>query len=209
MGLAASDAAVPPWGLVPAETAALLRRHQHDLAAEIIGEVEAQVPEFGWRDAPDRRAAMVEATREGVAEFAVLLTGSAQCWPRPLLDRFAAAGAREARAGRGLEQLQSALRAGARAVLRWLSVQSERLRLPRSAYRAFAEAVFAALDEFAAAAAEGHRRELGRQGADRQRHRSRLLSLLTTDPPVAVEALGDVAAQADWRLPRTMAALVF
>ncbi|REE97053.1 PucR family transcriptional regulator [Thermomonospora umbrina] len=204
-----SDATRPPWSLVPAETAALLRRHQQELAIEIIGEVEAQVPEFGRLDAVDRRAAMVEAVRGGVAEFAGLLGAPAARRPQHLIDRFAAAGAEEARAGRALDRFQAALRAGARAVLRWLSVQSERLRLPRSAYRAFAEAVFAALDEFAAAAAEGHRRELGRQGEDRRRNRARLLSLLTMDPPLTPEALADVAAQADWTLPRTMAAVVF
>jgi hypothetical protein len=209
MTLAMSEHQTQPWSLVPAQTAVLLRRHRLDLATEIIDEVAAQVPEYAWRADPERRAAVVDAARRTVAEFADLVGGTATGWPRHMLDLFGEAGAQEARAGRGLDQLQSALRAGARAVLRWLAVQSERLRLPRSVYRAFAEAVFASLDEFAAAAAEGHRRELARQGGDRARHRVRLLSLLTTDPPVAPEAIADAAAQADWTVPRTMAALVF
>jgi hypothetical protein len=204
-----SDYPVPPWSLVPAQTAVLLRRYRLDLATEIIDEVEAQVPEYAWRSDPERRAAMVETTRRAVAEFADLMGAAATGWPRHVLDLFGEVGAQEARDGRGLDQLQSALRAGARAVLRWLAVQSERLRLPRSVYRAFAEAVFASLDEFASAAAEGHRRELARQGGDRARHRVRLLSLLAAEPPVAPEAVADAAAQADWTVPRTMAALVF
>ncbi|SEG89705.1 DNA-binding transcriptional regulator, PucR family [Thermomonospora echinospora] len=191
------------------QAAALLRHHRLDLATEIVDEVAAQVPEYSWQTDPERRAALVETIRRTVAEFADLMGGPATGWPRHMLDLFGEAGAQEARAGRGLDRLQSALRAGARAVLRWLAVQSERLRLPRSMYRAFAEAVFTSLDEFADAAAEGHRRELAKQGDDRVRHRVRLLSLLVTEPSVAPEVIADTAAQADWTVPRTTAALVF
>lgn len=208
MTLMASDRQVPPWSLVPPQAAALLRRYQADLATEIFDEVRAQVPEYAWREAPERRAEMAEATRRTVAEFANLMGGPAPTWPRHLLEHFMEAGAEEARAGRGLELLQAALRAGARAALRWLAVQSERLRLPGEVYRVFAEMVFTTLDELAAAAAEGHRRELARQGGDRARHRTRLLSLLATEPPVAPEVIADAAAQAGWAVPRSMAVLL-
>ncbi len=114
----------------------------------------------------------------------------------------------ELRQGRSLDSLLAAYRAGARVAWRRLSGTAERAGLPPEVIYALADAIFAYIDELSAESAEGYAAEQAARQDQARIRRDRLLSsLLLPDPPPLAD-LERLAAEADWRAPATVAALV-
>src|SRR6266705_2411822 len=137
------------WPVIPVSVADQLRPLLPALVPEMVAEIQASVAEYARPD--DRRYA--RAVRRG-AEAAVhhFLDRIAD----PGVPRDAAAavfrglGSAEAEEGRSLEALGSALRAGARVALRWLTQASQQVEAPVETLGWLAEALLAFLDEIAA-----------------------------------------------------------
>lgn len=195
------------WPVIPVSVADQLRPLLPALVPEMVAEIQASVAEYARPD--DRRYA--RAVRRG-AEAAVhhFLDRIAD----PGVPRDAAAavfrglGSAEAEEGRSLEALESALRAGARVALRWLTQASQQVEAPVETLGWLAEALLAFLDEIAALSAEGYARSQDRVAGELQRRRQRLAGLLLAEPPAAAEAVSELARLAQWRLPRLVSVVV-
>ena len=110
----------------------------------------------------------------------------------------------EMRAGRSLDALLAAYRLGARVAWRRLAAAGERAGLQPHTLYALAEAIFAYIDELSADSIEGYAREQAAAAGALQRRRQRLAALLVQDPPAAPATVEAAAANAAWRLPRSV-----
>ncbi|MFC5754052.1 PucR family transcriptional regulator [Actinomadura rugatobispora] len=189
----------------PPDVVAVLRPELPSLAAEIVEEIRYSVTEFGGplQDGPPTviRPAVERALRQFVdrlADPAAAADGGTR-----ICRGF---GRHEYRAGRSLDALQAAYRVGARVAWRRIADVGRRAGWPAETMSLLAEAVFTYVEEIAAYTVEGHLQ--ARQSAsDRlQALRRRLVELvLTRGHAMSGEALADLAREARWRLPATVA----
>jgi hypothetical protein len=111
------------------------------------------------------------------------------------------------RAGRSLDALLSAYRIGARLAWEHFVAAGEAAGYePRTLYR-LASAIFDYIDGISAESVEGFTQERAAAEGERQRRRRALARLLTRDD-VSADEVRDVARQAGWPPPATVAALV-
>lgn len=112
----------------------------------------------------------------------------------------------EARSGRTTDALLSAYRVGARVAWLALSEAGVGAGLSAAQMAAFADGVFAYIDELSALSVAGHNDELETTGRVQERLRERLARLLLTQAPA--DAVATAARRADWPEPNTLTALV-
>jgi lambda repressor-like predicted transcriptional regulator len=196
-----------PWEALPGDVADVLRPELPALADEIVAEVSRGVPDY----ARPLEGPFGQALRTGVEEALGRFTSFVE---NPGMDPDAGRevyvnlGRGEMRAGRSLDALLAAYRLGARVAWRRLAAAGERAGLsPRTLYT-LAEAIFAYIDELSADSIEGYAREQAAAAGALQRRRQRLAALLVQEPRAAAATVEASAASADWRLPRSLAALV-
>ncbi|GAA3232516.1 helix-turn-helix domain-containing protein [Actinocorallia longicatena] len=175
------------------------------LVEEMIDEIKAKVPEYSRVD-PAYIANMREAVEGAVSHFVNLLDDSETSLEK-LTEVYRFIGWGEAREGRSLDNLQIAMRLGARVALRRITVESERHDLPRSALGELAEAILLFLDELAASAAAGYHTASEQVAGEQSRRRRRLLDLLLAEPAASQGAVAEAARNAEWRIPKTVAAI--
>jgi hypothetical protein len=196
-----------PWEALPPEVAHVLRPELPALADEIVAELSRGVPDY----ARPLEGPFGQALRAGVEEALGRFTtfvGSPGTDPDAGREVYLNLGRGEMRAGRSLDALLAAYRLGARVAWRRLAAAGERAGLsPRTLYT-LAEAIFAYIDELSALSIEGYAREQAAAAGALQRRRQRLAALLVQDPPPAAATVEAAAANAGWRLPRSLAALV-
>ena len=196
-----------PWGALPPEVAEVLRPELPGLAEEIVTELSHGVPDY----ARPLEGPFGKALRSGVEEALGRFTGMVE---NPGADRdesrevYLNLGRGEMRAGRSLDALLAAYRLGARVAWRRLAAAGERAGLPPHTLYALAEAIFAYIDELSADSIEGYAREQAAAAGTLQRRRQRLAALLVQEPPADPATVEAEAANAAWRLPRNLAALV-
>jgi hypothetical protein len=199
--------AAHPWEGLPPEVADVLRPELPALADEIVDELSHGVPDY----ARPLEGPFGQALRHGVEEALGRFTTMVA---EPGADRDAGRevyvnlGRGEMRAGRSLDALLAAYRLGARVAWRRLAAAGERAGLPPRTLYALAEAIFAYIDELSADSIEGYAREQAAAAGALQRRRQRLTALLVQEPPAAPATVEAAAANAAWRLPRTLSALV-
>ncbi|HEY7485494.1 MAG TPA: helix-turn-helix domain-containing protein [Streptosporangiaceae bacterium] len=194
------------WRAVPREVAAVLKPHLGVLADEIVGEIQQRVPEYA-RPLDAKYTATLRVAVEGALDlFVDLIDDPDASWTR-VTDVFREIGRGEAAEGRSLDALQTALRLGARLSLRRLTDESERLDISRRALGLLAEAIFALLDEIADAAAQGYTEAREQVAGETEHRRRRLLDLLLAEPAAAPQAIAELSRSAQWRMPRTVAAV--
>ncbi|MFL6001608.1 MAG: PucR family transcriptional regulator [Nocardioides sp.] len=112
----------------------------------------------------------------------------------------------EARSGRTVDALLAAYRIGARVSWREMSDTAVRNDVEADTLAAFAELVFAYIDELSAASVAGHTDELDTTGQVRRRLLERLAQhLVQGSPPEAVQS---AAERAGWSPPKTLTAVV-
>ena len=196
-----------PWEGLPPEVADVLRPELPALADEIVAELSRGVPDY----ARPLEGPFGKALRTGVEEALRRFTTIVE---NPGADTDAGRevyvnlGRGEMRAGRSLDALLAAYRLGARVAWRRLAAAGERGGLsPRTLYT-LAEAIFAYIDELSADSIEGYAREQAAAAGALQRRRQRLAALLVQEPPAAPATVEAAAANAGWRLPRRLIALV-
>ena len=185
----------------------MLRPELPGLADEIVTELSHEVPDY----ARPLEGPFGKALRNGVEEA---LGGFTSMVANPRADRdegreaYLNLGRGEMRAGRSLDALLAAYRLGARVAWRRLAAAGERAGLPPHTLYALAEAIFAYIDELSADSIEGYAREQAAAAGTLQRRRQRLAALLVQEPPADPATVEAEAANAAWRLPRRLAALV-
>ncbi|MFC4532387.1 helix-turn-helix domain-containing protein [Sphaerisporangium dianthi] len=182
----------------------VIRAHLPELAEEMLGEIQASVPEYA-RPGDEK---YVTAVRRAVEEaLRLFLTRAADGGSRPgrMTEVFRAIGKGEAYEGRPLDSLQAALRICARVAWRRLALSAETLDLSRQGLCGAGEAILVYLDEIAAAAAEGYAEAHIKVAGELELRRRRLLDLLVADPPPDPRAVEDLARAVGWPVPKTLA----
>jgi hypothetical protein len=111
------------------------------------------------------------------------------------------------RAGRSLESLLSAYRAGARVAWRQFAELGTDAGLDPQTLYLLAESIFAYIDVLSAESAEGHALEQSAAAGEAQLRRRRLVRVLVREPAADPETVAAVAAEAQWPLPRSLAAM--
>jgi PucR C-terminal helix-turn-helix domain len=194
----------PPWELLDPSVAKALQPVVPALVDEVIAAVGAAVPEYeGQLDANVRRG-----VQQGLEGFLELVAGG-DAARLPGRDVYMAFGRGEWRAGRSLEALLAAYRAGAQVAWRELSSVGHEKGLPPPTLYTLAEAIFAYIDEISAASAEGFAQQQSAAARELGERRRRLLELLLDAPGANASAVEAAAVEAEWELPRGLAALAF
>lgn len=192
-----------PWHELPPGIAEVLRPQLAEVADEIIAAVR-KVPAYSRPlDGPlgaGIRAGVEEALGHFLAEIE---RGGPVARP----DVYLALGRGEMRAGRSLESLLSAYRAGARVAWRQFAAVGAAAGLEPDTLYLLAESLFAYIDVLSAESAEGHALEQSAAAGEADLRRRRLVRLLVREPPAEETAIDAAAADAGWTLPRTLAAL--
>jgi hypothetical protein len=194
----------PAWEELGPEVAAALRPALPALVDETIEAVGAAVPVY--------EGVLDQGVRTGVLQA---LEGFVELIERgdetqlPGRGVYVAFGRGEMRAGRSLDALLTAYRAGAQVAWRRCAEAGDRAGLePRVLYK-LAEAIFAYIDELSAASAEGHAQEQSLAAREQDERRRRLLERLLQYPPPAPEEADTAARAAGWELPERLTAMAF
>lgn len=196
------------WPAIPARVADQLRPVLPVLVEEMVAEILASVDEYAGA-ARDGNESYEHAVRRGAQEAAsqfVSRIADPGVSRDHATDLFRRLGQAEAGEGRSLEALQAALRAGARAALRWLTQASGRMDAPLETLSQLTEALLVYLDEIAAEFAQGY--ASAQTAGDFQRRRRRLIGLLLAEAPAPPRAIEELARLAQWRCPRQVSVIV-
>jgi hypothetical protein len=199
--------AADPWAAIPAEVAGQLRPVLPKVVEEMVAEIHATVAEYARPGDGSYEHAVRRGAEEAASQFIARIADPGASFDQAA-EVFRRLGAAEASEGRSLEALQSALRAGARVALRWLTHASQWMDAPLETLSLLAEALFVFLDEIAALSAEGYAQAQAQVAGELQRRRRRLVGLLLAEPPAAVEAIDEMTRLAQWRQPRQLSVVV-
>ena len=191
-----------PGTAFSAQTAGVVRARLGEAIPEMIEAIAAGVPGYAGRAGSDYKQRLADAVTGAVACFIAHVAGPDQS-TKAIMTEFRAIGGAAAREGRTLDALQDALRLGARVAWRWLCEADA--GLDRRELSRVGEAVFAYLDELAAACAQGYAEARVQAAGDRQR---RLLGAIVSDPPPRAELVASLAQAAAWVLPARVAVVV-
>jgi hypothetical protein len=200
-------AAASPWPAIPPTVADQLRPVLPALIEEMVAEIHASVAEYARPGDGSYAHAVRRGAEEAASQFVDRIADPGASWDQAAAV-FRRLGGAEAGEGRSLESFQSALRAGARVALRWLTHASQWMDAPVQTLGLLAEALFVFLDEIAALSAEGYAQAQNQVAGEVQRRRRRLVGLLLAEPPAAAEAVSELARLAQWRPPRLVSVVV-
>ncbi|MFJ5234685.1 helix-turn-helix domain-containing protein [Kitasatospora sp. NPDC088391] len=179
-----------------------LRAEQQSLAAEIIREIRSAVPEFSRPLSGQFGTGIQQGVETALAEFVDRISGLPAPGPRQLRV-YRSLGRGELAEGRSLDALQATFRLGARIAWRRYARVARRRGLGPEQLVTLAEAVFAHIDEVAAASVQGYMDARTDRAGALGRARHRLLDLLLTG--AAPADLAAAAQAADWPLPALVA----
>jgi hypothetical protein len=183
-----------------------IRAQLDTIAAEMVKEVQAQIPEYARPLDPTYMRTVRLAVEAALWHFVDLLERADRSGER-WRELFHAIGAGEMHEGRSLDDLHAALRLCARLGWRWLVDFAAAERAPVHTLGALADVVFGYLDQIADASAAGYAQAQAAAAGEIDRRRRRLLELLLADPPASAEAVAAAAESARWRVPGRVAAV--
>ena len=188
-----------PWHDLPAEVVVALRPVLPGTADEMIDAVR-EVPAYARPLEGDFGRAIRVGVEAALRHFLAEIEAGG---PVARSDAYVLLGRGEMRAGRSLESLLGAYRAGARVAWRRFAAAGAAAGLePQTLYR-LAESIFAYIDVLSAESAEGHALEQSAAAGEAQLRHRRLVRLLVRDPPPDADPRrrrgrrGTVAAAAD------------
>lgn len=191
-----------PLEPLPRQFAAFIRPELPGLLNEIRAEVTRAYPVYGrLLNGPGG-----DAIRQGVEQALVAFVdqvadpGRSSELRDELLRRF---GRVEAYEGRDLETLQSAYRLGARIALRRARSVGRQHNLSPTLILAFADALFAYVEELEAVTREGYAEVRERAVSEVSALRRQLLHLILVSSPLPQTTVSELCEAAAWELPRT------
>ncbi len=202
------DLTAPPWEALLPGTAEALRPGLDRTADVVIEAIRTAVPAY----ARPLEGRFGEGIRTGVIRALEGFVSAAEGNPqRPSRgwDIYFELGRGEAREGRPLEALLSAYRIGARVAWRHAAAGARQAGLGGDALAPLAEAMFAYIDELSARSAEGFAYEQSVVAGEAAGRRRALVQLMVARPPAEPAAVEDAARDAGWRLPDTLAVVVW
>ncbi|MEU1200638.1 helix-turn-helix domain-containing protein [Streptomyces sp. NPDC005813] len=193
-----------PFKVFPSDLHDHLRPFFADIAEEVVRAIRTEIPEYA-RPTDDTYMHVVhQGVEHALQGFLERMAKPDTDW-EPVKATYLRIGRGEAEEGRSLDSFQSALRLGARVTWRRVNALVDAELLPREVLAALGEALFLHLDEMAAATTAGYTEARLHAAGELQQRRSRLVDLLTADPPASAEAISDLAHSARWPVPRALA----
>ncbi|MFD9961882.1 helix-turn-helix domain-containing protein [Amycolatopsis sp. NPDC058986] len=186
---------------LPSGLGALILPELPSLADEIVRRVRETIPEYGMAlDGP-----YAQKIRLGV-EHALRQFADQIIDPRLPQDEraevYRALGRVEAREGRSLDSLQSALRTGMRVAWKRIIDFGQRAGLPQRTIWLLGDAALAHMDLLAGLAVDGYTQIQTRTAGNIERARGRLLDMLVGDASISHDTLLTLAQQARWSIPQ-------
>lgn len=197
-----AEAAPASWPVLSAETAAVVQARLSGAIPEMIEVIGRAVPGYGSQQQPGNQQRLTDAVTGAVAQFLAHIARPGRS-ARAVTAEFRAAGRAAAREGRTLDALQDALRLGARVA--WRCLCEADTGLDRRELSQVGEAIFAYLDELAAACAQGYAEARAQDARERQQG---LLRTILSDPPPPAGLVAGLAREAGWELPAQVAVAV-
>ena len=193
-------------GISP-DVARILRPVLPDLAAEMIREIGAQVPDYSRPLEGPFGVTLRYGVERALRRFVDTIEH-----PEGVSERdrrtYIELGRGEMRQGRTLNALLAAYRVGAQVSWRRFVEAGVRGGLaPDTLYRV-GEAIFAYIDEISGESIEGYAAEQSALAGEEGRRRQHLVRLLASDPPTSPDVLRAAAGHASWTPPARIAALV-
>jgi hypothetical protein len=192
-----------PWHELPPAVAAVVRPLLPGLVDEIIAAV-GTVPAYQRPLEGDFGVGVRVGVEQALNHLVLEIEAGG---PVPRSDVYRRLGRGEMRAGRSLDALLSAYRAGARVTWRRAAEAGEQSGLEPATLYLLAESIFAYIDVLSAESAEGYALEQTHIAGETELARRRLVRLLVRDPPAEPELVQAAAREAVWELPRTLAAV--
>lgn len=196
-----------PWEDLPPSVAKALRPELPELVDEIITALSESVPAYARPLEGPFGVGLRVGVEEALQQFVEMIE-TPEAGRGSGSEVYINLGRGEMRAGRSLEALLAAYRIGARVAWRRLSQAGASADLSPDTLCLLAESIFAYIDELSAESAEGYAQEQSQVASERQQRRRRLVRLLLQQPQPESETVRAAAAEAQWRLPNTLAALV-
>ncbi len=196
--------------LLPPEAVTTIRAELATVADDVVEAIIAEVPSYDDAFSGSMGETIKSAVQIALGGFLSLASGRRGTDPRtptaPAVEGAYQLGRGEARSGRSTDALLAAYRIGARVSWRRMSGYAVDAGLDADTLAAFAELVFAYIDELSAASVAGHTDEAATTGRVRQRLLERVAHHLLSGSaePTVVEA----AERADWTPPTTLTALI-
>lgn len=212
-GVALPGAAVTATGTslrLDARITDALRVQLREVAGHVVATIMEDIP--AYREAFSGRMGenIGDAVQMALGGFLRLASRERSVDPSapmgPALEAAFTLGRGEARNGRSADALLSAYRVGARVAWRELSATAVARGVPAETIAAFAEMVFAYIDELSASSVAGHATELAAADRERERHRSRLAVALAQG--ASPEQLATLAERARWSPPKSLTAVL-
>ncbi|MDW5594341.1 helix-turn-helix domain-containing protein [Conexibacter stalactiti] len=200
----ASSEILRPWHELPPGVVDVLRPELPGVAREIIDAVRVEVPPYARGLTGPFGRGLVAGVEQALRQF---VDGIEAGGRMPRARVYVDLGRGEMRAGRSLDTLLSAYRVGARVAWRRFAALGAEAGLPPATLFELAESIFVYIDELSAKSAEGYALEQSAAAGERSARRQRLVRLLVRDPPADPIDVEDVAREAEWRLPETVAVL--
>ena len=196
--------------LLSAAAVAEMRSELPEVADHVVAAVIGEVPSYTDAFSGPMGETIRNAVQLALGGFLSLVDGRRGAGPRtptaPAVEGAYQLGRGEARSGRSTEALLAAYRIGARVSWREMSMTAVRNGVDAEALVAFAELVFAYIDELSAASVAGHTDELATTGRVRQRLLERVGQALLSGMPE--QGVLEAAERAGWEPPATLTAVL-
>ncbi|PVY97292.1 PucR-like helix-turn-helix protein [Actinomycetospora cinnamomea] len=194
-----------PWADVPEEARDRLRPVVLDAGDEIIATVRAEVAEYALSMDGEFGRRIRLGVSVALDQFLDLL-GTDEALPDTRV--YFELGRVEHRHGRTMDALQSAYRIGSRVLWRRIAASGDDHGLEPDAIFCLAEALFAYIEQLAAASVSGYAYEQSLAAGSRQARQHALVERLCRAPGPEAPELETLARDAGWPVPRSVAALV-
>lgn len=194
---------------LPSSLAGALRPALPGLAGEIIQAIGREIPEYARPLEGPFGVALTRGVQRALGRFVDLIEegGVDPAAADPRSSIYVQLGRGEQQAGRSLDALLGAYRLGARLAWERFVVAAESAgEAPRALY-ALAGAIFSYIDAISAESVDGFTQEQARSASERTRRRRALVRALDRDEADA-ESIADLAREAGWAVPTSLAALV-
>lgn len=198
------DSADPPWTAMPADLAELLRPYLDAATEHMVSAVKEHVPEFAGPPGSMADRRVQRAVGMAARQFVEVIEDPDASWDS-LTEVYRAIGADEARRGRSLDRLQTAMRVSGQVACRRFTKDAYRLGWSPGTVGLLSESLFVFLERIAAAAGAGFAEARERIATEDERNRWILRDLLVGDPPPSMEAITERARAARWEVPATIA----
>jgi hypothetical protein len=197
-----------PWEALPPETASALRPRLEQTVDEVIDAIRAAVPDYALPLGGAFGEGFRTAVAHALSQFLDMVEGS-EPEPSGGRDFYFDLGRNEAREGRSLEALLAAYRVGVRVAWRGAVGAAREAGFGAETLSVLAEAIFAYIDELSARSAQGFAFEQSVAAGEAASRRRTLVHLLIQTPPAERAAVDAAARDARWRIPSSLAAVIW